>query len=143
MAEAKDVAAKLVAAFNAHDEGALLALHAADIKFEAPGDFHAHTSAEATAYALRWLKAFPNGKMTVRSEITSGPWVIQEVLMEGIQSGRLEGPMGTIKPTGRKFTGRAVQILRIEGGHIAESRLYFDQVAMLSQLGVLPTPVAV
>jgi predicted ester cyclase len=143
MAEAKDTAVKFVAAFNAHDEGALLSLHAANIKFEAPGDVRLNTSAEATAYATRWLKGFPNGKMTVRKEITSGPWVIQEVTMEGVHSGPLESPTGTIQPTGKKVTGKGVQILRVENGQIAEARLYFDQLEMLSQLGLIPVPATV
>lgn len=138
MAEAKDTAVKFVAAFNAHDGRALLNLHAADIKFEAPGDVHLRSGSDATAYAMRWLKAFPDGKMTVRNEITSGPWVIQEITLEGVQSGPLEAPTGTIPPTSKKYSGRAVHFLRIENGQIAEARIYFDQLEMLSQLGLVP-----
>ncbi|MEO8744165.1 MAG: ester cyclase [Candidatus Dormibacter sp.] len=143
MAEAKDVAAKFVAAFNAHDEGALLSLHAANIKFEAPGGVHLNNTADATAYALRWIKAFPNGKMTVRNEIVSGPWVIQEITMEGVHSGPLEGPMGTVRATNKKFSGKAVQLLLIEHSQIAEARIYFDQLETMNQLGLMPVPVAV
>src|SRR5487761_1704158 len=127
MAEAKDTAVKFVAAFNAHDERALLALHAANIKFEAPGGVHVNTTAEATAYAMRWLKGFPNGKMTVRNEIT----------MEGVHSGPFQTPTGIVSPTGKKVVGKGVQILRVENGQITEARLYFDQLEMLSQLGLL------
>src|SRR6202171_5112427 len=102
MSEVKDTTARFVAAFNAHDERALLTLHASDIKFDAPGGFKATNATDATAYAMRWLKGFPNGKMTVRSEITSGPWVIQEITMEGVQSGPLDSPMGTVPPTHKK-----------------------------------------
>ena len=92
---------------------------------------------------MRWLKGFPNGKMTVHTEFVSGPWVIQEITMTGAQSGPLEGPAGTIQPTGKSFTGKAVQILRVENGQIAEARVYFDQFEMLSQLGLLPVPATV
>lgn len=143
MAEAKDTAARFVAAFNAHDEGALLSVHAATVKFEAPGGVHVNNTTDATAYALRWIKSFPNGKMTVRHEITSGPWVIQEVTMEGTHSGPLESPMGTVRATGKHFSGKCVQLLRIDHDQIVEARLYFDQVEMMSQLGILPTPATV
>src|SRR5437667_376448 len=83
MTESKDTAARFVAAFNAHDEKALNELHSDDIKFSAPGGFKATNAKDATAYATTWLKAFPDGKMKVRSEITSGPWAVQEVSMEG------------------------------------------------------------
>jgi predicted ester cyclase len=140
MAEAKDTVVKFVAAFNAHDERALLSLHAGQIKFEAPGGVHLNSSGDATAYALRWLKGFPNGKMTVRHEIASGPWVIQEITMEGVQSGPLEGPMGIIPPTNKKVVSKGVQILRVENGQIAEAHLYYDQFDYMSQLGLIPAP---
>jgi predicted ester cyclase len=143
MTESKDTTARFVAAFNAHDEKALNELHSDDIKFNAPGGFKATNAKEATAYATTWLKAFPDGKMKVRSEITSGPWVVQEVLMEGTHTGPLESPTGKIAPTYKKVVGYGVQLLRVENGKIAEARIYFDQLDQLIQLGLIPAPTAV
>jgi len=143
MPEVKDTTASFVNAFNAHDETALLALHADDIKFNAPGGFKATNAKDATAYAMTWLKAFPDGKMKVRSEITSGPWVVQEIVMEGTHTAPLDSPTGAIPPTHKKVVGYGVQILRVEDGKIAEARIYFDQLDQLSQLGLLPAPATV
>ena len=143
MTEVKDTAAHFVTAFNAHDEKALHAAHAADIKFSAPGGFKGTNANEATAYAMNWLKAFPNGKMTVRTEIVSAPWVIQEVTMEGVNTGPIQGPTGTIQPTNKRVVGKGVQVLKIENGKITETRIYFDQLDQLTQLGLLPVPAAV
>ena len=143
MPEVKDTTASFVDAFNAHDEKALLALHAEDIKFNAPGGFKATNAKDATAYAMTWLKAFPDGKMKVRSEITSGPWVVQEIVMEGTHTAPLDSPTGAIPPTHKKVVGYGVQILRVEDGKIAEARIYFDQLDQLSQLGLLPMPATV
>ena len=143
MAEAKEIAGKFVSAFNAHDERALHALHAANIKFEAPGGVLYNNSADATAYAMRWLKGFPNGKMVVHNEIVSGPWVIQEITMEGAHEGPLESPMGTVPATYKKVSGKGVQILRIENGQITEARAYYDQFEFMSQLGLVPAPATV
>jgi steroid delta-isomerase-like uncharacterized protein len=143
MTESKDTTARFVSAFNAHDEKALHELHADDIKFNAPGGFKATNAKDATAYAMTWLKAFPDGKMTVRTEITSGPWVVQEVVMEGTHSAPLEGPNGPIPATYKKVKGYGVQILRVENGKIAEARIYFDQLDQLTQLGLIPAPTAV
>ena len=143
MPEVKDTTARFVSAFNAHDEAALLALHAYDIKFSAPGGFKATNAKDATAFAMRWLKAFPQGKMTVRTEIVSAPWVVQEIKMEGVHSGPLEGPTGTIQPTHKNVVGYGVQILRVENGKIAEAKIYFDQLDQMIQLGLMPAPAAV
>jgi len=143
MPEVKDTTASFVNAFNAHDETALLALHADDIKFNAPGGFKATNAKDATAYAMTWLKAFPDGKMKVRSEITSGPWVVQEIVMEGTHTAPLDSPTGAIPPTHKKVVGYGVQILRVEDEKIAEARIYFDQLDQLSQLGLLPMPATV
>jgi steroid delta-isomerase-like uncharacterized protein len=142
MTETKDTAAHFVSAFNAHDEKALNALHAEHIKFEAPG-FKASNAHEATAYPMRWLKGFPNGKMTVRNEIVSAPWIVQEVTMEGTNTGPLEGPMGTVQPTHKHVVGKGVQVLKIENGKITEARIYFDMVDQLTQLGLMPAPATV
>ena len=143
MPESKDTSARFVAAFNAHDEKALHELHSDDIKFNAPGGFKATNAKDATAYAMTWLKAFPDGKMTVRTELTSGPWIVQEILMEGTHTAPLESPTGTIAPTYKKVVGYGVQLLRVENGKIAEARIYFDQLDQMSQLGLIPAPTTV
>lgn len=143
MPEVKDTTDRFVAAFNAHDEHALLALHAADIKFNAPGGFKANNAKDATAFAMTWLKAFPDGKMKVRSEIISGQWVVQEIVMEGTHTAPLNSPTGTVPPTHKKVTGYGVQLLRVQDGKIAEARIYFDQLEQMSQLGLIPTPATV
>ena len=143
MTEVKDTTARFVAAFNAHDERALLALHASNIKFEAPGGFKATNAFDATAFATRWLNGFPNGRMTVTSEIVSSPWVVQEITIEGTHTGPLESPAGTVQPTNRRMVGKGVQILRVEDGKIAEARIYFDQFDQMSQLGLIPIPATV
>ena len=62
MTEAKDTTARFVAAFNARDEKTLHELHSDDIKFNAPGGFKATNAKDATAFAMTWLKAFPDGR---------------------------------------------------------------------------------
>ena len=143
MSEVKDTTDRFVAAYNAHDEYALNALHAENIKFNAPGGFKATSAKDATKFAMTWLKAFPDGKMTVRSEFISGPWIIQEVKMEGTHSAPLESPTGTVPATHKKVVGYGVQLLRVENGKISEARIYFDQLDQMIQLGLIPTPATV
>jgi len=143
MTESKDTTARFVAAFNAHDEKALHELHADDIKFNAPGGFKATNAKDATGFAMTWLKAFPDGKMTVRTELISGPWVVQEVVMEGTHTAPLESPNGPIPATYKKVKGYGVQLLKVDNGKITEARIYFDQLDQMTQLGLIPAPAAV
>ena len=57
--------------------------------------------------------------------------------------GPLDGPAGTIPATGRKLVVKAVLITRYENDLAIESRVSFDQVDVLTQLGVLPSLVTV
>jgi steroid delta-isomerase-like uncharacterized protein len=143
MSDVKATTDRFVAAFNAHDERALHAIHAEDIKFNAPGGFKATNAKDATAFAMTWLNAFPDGKMKVRSEIMSGPWVVQEVQMEGTHTAPLQSPTGAIPATHKKVVGYGVQLLRVENGKIAEARIYFDQLDQMTQLGLIPAPATV
>jgi predicted ester cyclase len=81
--------------------------------------------------------------MKIRSEITSGPWVVQEITMEGTHTAPLVSPTGTIPATHKKVVGYGVQLLRVENAKIAEARIYFDQLEQMSQLGLIPTPATV
>jgi predicted ester cyclase len=143
MTESKDTTARFVAAFNAHDEKALHELHSDNIKFSAPGGFKATNAKDATGFAMTWLKAFPDGKMTVRTELISGPWVVQEVVMEGTHTAPLESPNGPIPATYKKVKGYGVQLLKVENGKITEARIYFDQLDQMAQLGLIPAPATV
>lgn len=140
MADVTESAARFIKAFNAHDENAMRALNAPNFSFEAPGGIKLRGH-EATGYASAWFKACPDAKITVRNEVTSGPWVVQEVTFEGTHQGPLQGPAGTIEATGRQLVDNSVIVTRFENGLAIESRLYFDQVNVLTQLGVMPTQV--
>ncbi len=136
----KVLAQKYNQAFNAHDEKTLLSLIAPNAIFVAPGDVRLEGKDAVGGYANGWLKAFPDAKIVVTHELVSGPWIVQEFTFEGTHRAPLTGPMGTINATNRKVSGRSVSITRYENELGVETRLYFDMVQLLSQLGVMPVP---
>ena len=142
MGDARRIAEKFVEAFNAHDEAQIRELTRDDATFEAPGDVKLGGADAMTEYAMSWLRAFPDSRMTVHNSVMSEGWAVQEFSFEGTHDDTLVGPGGEIPATHRHLTGRGVQLLRIEGGKIADSRLYFDQVEVLTQLGVMPVATA-
>ncbi|MDX6594161.1 MAG: hypothetical protein QOJ13_3357 [Gaiellales bacterium] len=140
MASPKDVARQWMDAFNAHDEGRMGELTAEDATMSAPGDIELTGRDAVTGYAMAWLNAFPDARINVHQELADGPSVAQRFTFEGTHTGPLEGPAGTIPATGRRLTGRGVQLLQIDGDEASEVALYFDQVQVLTQLGLMPEP---
>jgi predicted ester cyclase len=138
MADVKESAARFIRAFNAHDESAMRGLNDPNGTFEAPGGVYLR-GLETTSYAMKWLKACPDGKLTVRNELISAPWVVEEVTFEGTHQGPLEGPAGVIPATGKRLTIKAVLITRYQNDLAIEGRVCFDQMEVLTQLGVMPT----
>lgn len=141
MADARAVGADFVAAFNAHDEQRIRELNAPSSVVEAPGDVRVEGREAATQYAMAWLRAFPDARLIVNNELVAGDWVAQEFTFEGTHEDTLVGAAGEIPATHRRLTGRGVQILRVEGDAVADTRLYFDQVQVMTQLGLNPQPL--
>src|SRR5207302_2977801 len=140
MADARQVGADFVAAFNDHDESRIRELNAENGVLEAPGDVRVEGGEAATQYAMAWLNAFPDARLTVKNELASGDWVAQEFTFEGTHEDTLSSPGGEIPATHRHLKGRGVQVFRIEGDTVADTRLYFDQVQIMTQLGLMPEP---
>jgi predicted ester cyclase len=121
MADAREVAARFVDAFNAHDEQAIRALNAENGVVEAPGELHVEGRDAATAYAMGWLEAFPDATMTVHTELVDGDWVAQRFTFAGTHEGPLPSPTGTVPPTHRRLAGRGVQMIRVENDAVVET----------------------
>ena len=124
-------------AFNAHDEAGIRSTCANDMLLEAPGDVRLEGVDATVEYTMGWLQAFPDAEMQVETEIADGDWVAQRFLFEGTHEAALEAPTGEIPATGRQLVGRGAQVARIEGDKVAEVYLYFDQIQLLTQLGLM------
>ena len=140
MADARRIATQYVDAFNAHDEERIRALNAENGVVEAPGDVRVEGRDAVTAYAMGWLNAFSDSRITIHGEIAEGDWIAQRFTFEGTHDGVLASPAGDVPPTHRRLTGRGVQLLRVEGDAVAETQLYFDQVQLMTQPGLMPEP---
>jgi len=140
MADARQLGAKFVDAFNAHDEARIRELNGENVVFEAPGEIRLEGRDAATEYAMAWLRAFPDARLTVTNELADGDWVAQECTIEGTHEGTLSSPGGDIPATHKRLNGRFAQILKVEGGVLTDIRLYYDQVQLMTQLGLMPEP---
>ena len=140
MADVQEVGAKFVEAFNAHDEERIRQLNAENATIEAPGDMRVEGREPTTQYAMAWLRAFPDARLTVHNELVDGDWVVQQFTFEGTHEDTLSSPNGDIPATHNRLQGRAVQLFKVEGDSVTETHLYFDQVQVMTQLGLMPEP---
>ena len=139
---AAELARRFVAAFNNHDEPALRALNDPDVILSTPGDLVLRGREAATDYATAWLDAFPDARITVANQLLDGPYVVQLFTFEGTHRSALRLPVGSIPATNRELRGRGIQVFRVAQGMAVEAHLYYDQLQVLSQLGLMPALTA-
>ncbi len=86
--------------------------------------------------ASLYRSAIPDLRFNVEQELADGDYVVQRITASGTQKGDLPG----IPATGKRATISGVIITRIKDGKVAEGWSQFDQLGLLQQLGVIPTP---
>jgi predicted ester cyclase len=141
MTDVQESAAHFIGAFNAHDEDAMRELTHPNATLVAPGNIQLR-GIEANGYATQWIQACPDAKLTVRNALICGQWVVEEVTFEGTHQGHMASPTGAIAATGKRLAVKAVLIMRYENGLAIETRVCFDQVDVLTQLGAMPALAA-
>jgi steroid delta-isomerase-like uncharacterized protein len=89
-------------------------------------------------YVGMYRSAYPDTRFTVEDQIAEGDEVATRWTGRGTHRGELMG----IPPTGREVTITGITIDSVSGGRIEEEWNNFDQLGLLQQLGVVPTPGA-
>jgi predicted ester cyclase len=87
-----------------------------------------------------WAKAFSDGRITNPQYIDAGDIVVAQFTVEGTN----DGPLGSMKPTGRKMSLPFCEICHFDKqGRIVSGGCYYDQYTLLTQLGhIQPLAVA-
>jgi steroid delta-isomerase-like uncharacterized protein len=132
----KDLVRQFNDAFNAGDLSGAAAAFAPNAVVHNSGAPDPLNLEGFTAMAGAFLAAFPGGKHTIDDMIGEGDKVVARVTYRGTHTGDLMG----IPPTGKQVAVSAVTIDQIANGKIVESWRLFDQMGMMQQLGLVPTP---
>ncbi len=82
-----------------------------------------------------WKAAMPDVTGTVKSAIESDDRVVLEVEWEGTQTGEMVTVQGTIPPSGKRQRTPSAFLFDYENGKLKESRIYFDMLSLLKQIG--------
>ena len=82
-----------------------------------------------------YLTAFPDLRFTLQQLLIDGDKTAGYFRATGVH----DGPLGDIPATGKSIDITGLVISRFEGTKIAEEWEVFDELAMLQQIGVVPT----
>jgi hypothetical protein len=141
MSDPKAVTDRGLQAWRARDAEAFSECYADDATIVAPGGVELRGPEGAKQFFAIWTEAAPDNDVTITHECVSGSVVVQEGVFSGTHTGSLMAPDGQVIPaTGRSISAPYADIFEVEGDHVKSERLYFDQVGLLTQLGLMPEP---
>ncbi len=86
------------------------------------------------------LTAFPDWHCRVDQIIADGHAIAARITVTGTNTGPLVLPQGTYPPTGKKVEQSAAEIGLLRDGRVIEGWEYYDQLALMLQLGLMPAP---
>jgi steroid delta-isomerase-like uncharacterized protein len=136
---AKDLLHRNVAAWNGRDRAAYVATYADDCAFSSPDGSGKGHEAIGGFYDTA-LGMFPDNQVRVDALAEDGELLAEEGVLTATNTGPLPMPDGTALPaTGAALELPYLAMHTVRDGRIAESRYYWDQMAMLGQLGLLPS----
>ena len=89
--------------------------------------------------ASREKAAFPDRTMTVDVLVVQGDTLAAEWTFVGTHTGPLVMPDGTeLPPTGARIEIKGMELVQHRDGKIAVHHMYYDNMAVAGQLGLLP-----
>jgi steroid delta-isomerase-like uncharacterized protein len=144
MGKLTDQVRRLNAAVNAHDLNPIGDMYAEDGEVVWPGLPPITGRQAVVAFYATLLGAFPDIRVKILRIVDQENAVGVEYEATGTHTGPLAGPAGELPPTGRQVTMRAASIGSVDhDGRIKVQHEYFDQVELLTQLGLMPAPAGV
>ena len=142
MAANREMLERYVELYNAGDLDACMELYAEDaVQLMHDGIFEGRD--EIHERLARDLDAFPDARYTVASFFEQGDAFADEWIFTGTHGGPFLLPDGTqLPPTGKRVEIRGMELVRVRDGKIVVDNLYYDLMAAVVQLGLMPQGAA-
>ncbi len=138
MTENRKLLEHYVDLYNEGDLDACMDLYADDASQRMPDGMFEGRSAIRERLA-RDLDGIPDAKYIVESFIEDGNTFADEWTFVGTHTGAFTLPDGTQVPaTGRHIEVHGMEFVEVRGGKIIVDNLYYDNMAVAAQLGIIP-----
>lgn len=126
-------------AFGAGNIDAALSTCAEDLEILDPGMGQVRGRDRFRAYLETFKRAMPDARAIVEQTVEAGDAVAVEGRFTGTHTGPLATEDGDVEPTGATVDLRFADVSRVREGKIVAYHTYYDQLGLLTQLG-LKTP---
>lgn len=137
MSEARQVTDRLTEAVINEDLDAVPSCYAPDAVVIAPEGTYKGRD-QIVDFFTAWFEPFSELTVTVTTKAAWGNQALDEWSLSATNTGALAMPTGeTVAATGKRVTVRGADICTVENGIIAEHHMYYDQLELLGQLGLV------
>jgi len=135
--ESKAIVMKGIEAVDNQEYDRLDEFFAEDFKrhCQATPDVEVNSLDEMIEFVKTWYEAFPDMKAEYHMVIAEGDLVAVYATFVGTH----QAPMGDIPATGKTMDSETFAIFRVEKGKIVESWVTWDNLAVMKQLGLMPS----
>ncbi|GAA4804303.1 hypothetical protein GCM10023200_47010 [Actinomycetospora chlora] len=127
--------------WNDKDRAGWCALFGEDATLRAPGGVGGSGPEIVTMFYRLWQEAFPDNRCRILRLVDGGTSGALEAVFEGTHTETLHAPGGDLPATGRRVSVPFINIGDNDGERFTDFALYFDQVELMTQLGVVAAPV--
>ena len=129
---------RYVGRYNAGDLDGVMDLYAEDAVQNMPDGTYEGWNTVRERLAQE-LDGFTDLNHTVRSFVEQGDSFADEWTFVGTHTGPFRLPDGTdLPPTGKRVEIRGMELVQVRDGKIVLNTLYYDNLAALAQLGLIP-----
>jgi steroid delta-isomerase-like uncharacterized protein len=138
MSAYSDLLDHYVERYNACDLDAVMDLYAEDaVQLMPDGTFEGRTAIRERL--ARDFETCSDITHTVLSFLEQGDWFADEWTFEGTHTGAFPLLDGSeVPPSGRRLKIRGMELVQMRDGKIVVDNLYYDNMAVLAQLGFIP-----
>lgn len=140
MSEAKKVLEEAIECWNSVDRDGWAALYTDDVVYEGPGGSHISGLADLKEqYFDALLTAAPDRSSRDVLLVAEGDHVVEQARYTATHTGTWRNPDGAeIPATGKQLDFPFIGVFRVESGKISSIRIYYDQIEVFTQLGLMP-----
>lgn len=143
MSETRTIVEQNIKSWNAHDKTGWTRDISDDCELVAPAGVSGRGRDLKDMFYSMWTDAFPDNQIKPKVIVVDGENAVVEANFEGTQTGVLNTPTGPIPATRKRVSIPFTTVSKIRGEKFVSLHLLFDQVELMTQLGLMPTPAKV